>query len=335
MHSINPLGQYPREVTSETFEQRLATLPRPASPLSPLTPLTPQLTPIASRSPHRRTHVMAILNLTPDSFSDGGEHKSTPEYLYAKVKSFADCGASIVDIGGQSTRPHAPEVSAEEELNRVLPAIKYIRSIAEFDGLAISIDTYRASVAAAAIEAGANIINDVSAGVMDSAMLPTAARLGCTIILMHMRGTPATMNDMTFYEPNGLIPTIATELLERVRAAETAGIFRWRIMVDPGIGFAKNQEQNLGILRHLEDLRNWEGLRGLPWLVGPSRKKFIQTIIGDTTNRSKDFGTSAAITASIQNGADIVRVHDVEGMSKVAKVADAIFRGEVSQRDHS
>ena len=268
---------------------------------------------------------MAILNLTPDSFSDGGLHPSDPSSLLPTLRSFVAQGTTIVDIGGQSTRPHAPQVAAEEELSRILPTIKLIRSMPEFDSLALSVDTYRASVARAAIKAGANIVNDVSGGTMDEYMLQSVADLGCTVILMHMRGTPETMNTLTSY-PDGVVAGVATELLERVRAAEEAGIFRWRIMLDPGIGFAKTGEQNLELLRRFGELREWEGLKGLPWCVGTSRKKFIGTVTGVEKASERGWGTAAAVTAAVQGGADVVRVHDVEEMSKVVKMADAVWR---------
>ena len=234
-------------------------------------------------------------------------------------------GATILDLGGQSTRPHAPEVSPEEELSRILPTIQLLRSMPEFANIALSVDTYRASVAAAAITAGANIINDVSAGTLDPEMLPTAAKLGCTIILMHMRGTPNTMTKLTSY-PDGLLPTVASELLARVHAAEEAGIFRWRIILDPGIGFAKNEAQNLELLRRLVELREWEGLHGFPWLVGASRKGFIGKITGVKEASQRVWGTAATVAAAIQGGADVVRVHDVTEMAQVAKMADAVWR---------
>ena len=268
---------------------------------------------------------MAILNLTPDSFSDGGIHPSDPSTLLPTLRSFVSSGATILDIGGQSTRPHAPQISAEEELARILPTIQLIRSLPEFDNLAISVDTYRASVASAAIAAGGNIINDISAGTMDPKMLPTAAKLGCSIILMHMRGTPDTMTTLTSY-PDGLIHTLGSEVLARVRAAEDAGIFRWRIILDPGIGFAKNEAQNLEILRRLSELREWDGLRGLPWVVGSSRKGFIGRITGVKEAKERCWGTAGTVAAAVQGGADVVRVHDVKEMVQVVKMADAIWR---------
>lgn len=274
---------------------------------------------------------MAILNLTPDSFSDGGVHSySDPSAVVSTVKSYLSQPnpITVLDVGGQSTRPHAPQISPEEEINRILPVIKLLRSDPSFQKLAISVDTYRAPVAAAAVEAGADIINDVSAGQLDPEMLRTIAKLGRTCILMHMRGSPETMNKMTSY-PDGVINGVGTELLQRVREAEEAGIHRWRIMLDPGIGFAKTEAQNLELLRRFSELRDFEGLRGIPWVVGASRKGFIGRITGVEEARQRKMGTAAAITAAIQGGADVVRVHDVREMGEVVKMGDAIWRGRI------
>lgn len=269
---------------------------------------------------------MSILNVTPDSFSDGGKNYNVDEaYLAKTIKAHITAGATIIDIGGQSTRPGSIQVSASEEISRILPAIKLIRSLPEANSTAISIDTYRADVAESSIRAGVDIINDVSAGLMDPAMLSTVAKFGCTICLMHMRGTPETMSSLIDY-PDGVVETIGRELLERVRAAEEAGIRRWRIILDPGIGFAKTQEQNLELLRRQGELRRYPGLEGLPWLVGTSRKAFIGKITGVKAARERVWGTAAAVAAAVQGGADVVRVHDVEEMAQVVKMADAIWR---------
>ena len=275
---------------------------------------------------------MSILNLTPDSFSDGGVHSSTDlKALESTIQSHIDGGATIIDVGGQSTRPRAEDVGEEEETARVVPVIRVVRKMVEAQELqhriAISIDTYRASVARAAVAAGADIINDVSAGALDPAMLETVAELGCTVILMHMRGNPSTMTNKehTSY-PNGLIRTISIELDERVRAAEAAGVFRWRMVLDPGIGFAKTGEQNLEILRSFSQLRDQKQLRGLPWVLGASRKGFIGKLLGGVAPRERAWGTAATVTAAVQGGADVVRVHDVAEMAQVVKVADAIWR---------
>lgn len=293
---------------------------------------------------------MAILNMTPDSFSDGGLHPASPQPTLADtIRSFVESGATMIDVGGQSTAPNRPEVPADEELARVLPAVKLIRSIPEARDVLISVDTYRASVAEAAAHAGADIINDVSAGTMDPDMLPTVARLGKTVCLMHMRGTPATMSSLNDYSSSGsesdgpagaagagltgdgltgdgLIPAIARELLGRVAAAEAAGVRRWRIILDPGLGFAKLGEQNLAILRHLHELRAWPGLRGLPWLVGSSRKSFVGKFTGVARPADRVWGTAATVAAAVEGGADVVRVHDVKEMGQVVRMSDAIWR---------
>ncbi|KAH0361318.1 folic acid synthesis protein, partial [Aureobasidium melanogenum] len=299
-----------------------------SDPVSTTTSMGEETFSIRALETTRRTHVMSILNTTPDSFSDGGLNSPTDETaLRETIKSHIRSGATIIDIGGQSSRPNAPDVTAEEELARVLPAIKVIKSLPEASNVCISIDTYRATVAEKAIQAGAHIINDISGGLLDADMLPTVGRLGCTVCLMHMRGTPATMTSAENCSyPDGLIPTIAKELLDRVRAAEEAGIRRWRIVLDPGIGFAKTTEQNLEILRRMGELRSWPGLVGLPWLLGSSRKGFVGKITGVKDARERTWGTAATVAAAVQGGADVVRVHDVDEMVKVTKMSDAIWR---------
>lgn len=305
------------------IQDHLYDLPPTADPLSTLTPIDHCIQPLHALKSNRKTHVMAILNVTPDSFSDGGTH--TPDSLAQTIARFVRGGATMIDIGGQSTAPGRPQVSAEEEIKRIVPAIKLIRSLPETKDISISIDTYRASVAEAAVGAGADVVNDVSAGLMDPEMLPMMAKLGKTVCLMHMRGDPAIMSQLNDY-PDGLIPTVAKELLERVAAAEAAGVRRWRIILDPGFGFAKVGEQNVELLRHFEELKNWPGLEGLPWLLGSSRKSFIGKITGVPIPEDRAFGTAATVTAAVQVGADIVRVHDVVEMGQVVKMADAIWR---------
>ncbi|KAI5463414.1 Dihydropteroate synthase-like protein [Mariannaea sp. PMI_226] len=292
-------------------------------PMYSMTPLSTESAPLTPLASNRRTHIMGILNVTPDSFSDGGVHNK--DNLVETILSMVRNGTSIIDVGGQSTAPGCPQSSAEEEAARVIPAIQLIRSLPEAKDVVISVDTYRASVAEQAVAYGADMINDISAGLLDPEMLPTVARLQKTICLMHMRGTPETMNRFTAY-PDGLIPTIASELLARVAAAEEAGIRRWRIMLDPGIGFAKTGEQNLEILRRLEELRYWPGLEGLPWLIGSSRKKFVGKVTGVEEPAKRTWGTAATVAAAVQGGADVVRVHDTDEMVAVAKMSDAIWR---------
>ncbi|KAH6855773.1 Dihydropteroate synthase-like protein [Chaetomium sp. MPI-CAGE-AT-0009] len=337
----------------------LNALPPSKTPLTTMTPLSSHHPPIQALNPSRKTHIMAILNMTPDSFSDGGQNLPLPPdsssssttttngtpsspsdpspndpstALHQTITTFLDAGASMIDIGGQSTAPSAPEVSLSEELARVIPAIKLIRtrfpSGASQKPVLISVDTYRAAVAEAAVAAGADMVNDVSGGAMDAAMLPTVARLGATVCLMHMRGTPATMSALADYPAaeGGLVGGIARELVERVRAAEEAGVRRWRIVLDPGLGFAKVGRQNVDVLRHLEALREWPGLRGLPWLVGSSRKSFVGQVTGVSMPRERIWGTAATVAAAVQGGADVVRVHDVREMAQVVAMADAIWR---------
>lgn len=273
------------------------------------------------------TRVMSILNVTPDSFSDGGVNIPTDmEALKAMVASHVAAGATVIDIGGQSSRPSAPDITAEEEIARLLPAIEAVKSLREAKGIAISIDTYRAPVADAAIKAGAHIINDISAGLLDPEMLPTVARLGCTYIMMHMRGTPATMqSEENCSYPDGLIDTVRREMRVRVNAAREAGVRSWRIILDPGIGFAKTSEQNTELLRDLRLLRKGGALRKYPWLLGSSRKGFIGLITGVKEAKERSWGTAATVTAAVQGGANIVRVHDVREMTQVVKMADAIY----------
>uniref|UniRef100_L2FYQ0 Folic acid synthesis protein n=1 Tax=Colletotrichum fructicola (strain Nara gc5) TaxID=1213859 RepID=L2FYQ0_COLFN len=204
-------------------------LPPAAAPLSPLTPISAGQQALVTLTPTRKTHVMAIINATPDSFSDGGVH--TPDNLISTLQSFAKAGATMIDIGGASTSPGRPDVSAEEEISRVLPVIKL-----------------------------------------------------------------------------------------------AAGVRRWRIILDPGLGFAKTAPQNLEILRHMDELRSWPGLEGLPWLIGSSRKTFIGKVLGVVSPQERIWGTAATVVSAVQSGADIVRVHDAVEMCQVAKMADAIYR---------
>ncbi|GAB7340032.1 hypothetical protein MBLNU457_6533t2 [Dothideomycetes sp. NU457] len=311
---------------SATYQDILNSLQPSDPPMSTTTPLTPDLW-LYAQQPHRKTHIMSILNLTPDSFSDGGLHNPTDSsYLTNTITSHATLGATILDIGGQSSRPNAPSITADEETSRILPAIHAAKTTAP--SLALSIDTYRAAVAHAAINAGAHIINDISAGQLDSSMLRTVASLGCSIVLMHMRGTPSTMTSAeNCAYPHGLIPTIAAELRSRIAEAEEAGIKRWRIILDPGIGFAKTGKQNLEILKRFNELRDAEGLRGLPWVLGASRKRFIGSLTGKMEARERSWGTAATVAAAVVGGADVVRVHDVGEMRDVVVVADGIWRG--------
>jgi 2-amino-4-hydroxy-6-hydroxymethyldihydropteridine diphosphokinase / dihydropteroate synthase len=316
------------------IQDYLNDLPLPAAPLTTLSPLgsTVESPVLQALKSNRPTQIMAILNITPDSFSDGGLHSSADATsLRQTILSAIEAGASILDVGGQSTAPYAQQVTAEEEVSRIMPVIELIRSMPEAQNVVVSVDSYRASVARAAAAAGADMVNDISAGRLDDDMLPAVAELGVTVCLMHSRGTPATMNKLNRYDEldqggSGLIAAIATELLDRVAAAEAAGVPRWRILLDPGIGFAKIGAQNLEVLRYLDDLRDWPGLHGLPWLVGSSRKSFIGHITGVKEPKDRHWGTAATVAAAIHGGADIVRVHDVKDMAQVAAMSDAIWR---------
>ncbi|WP_449419257.1 dihydropteroate synthase [Phormidium nigroviride] len=268
----------------------------------------------------KRTYIMGVLNVTPDSFSDGGQF-NTLESATAQAQKMVENGVDIIDIGGQSTRPGAPEITLEEELNRVIPLVEILRSRENICAtVPISVDTTRAAVAKAAIEAGADIINDISAATFDLEMLPTAAKLGVPIILMHIRGTPQTMQQLTDYQD--LIGEIYQFLESRVETALAAGINRFNIILDPGIGFAKTYNQNLKILRRLRKFKDL----ACPILVGVSRKSFIGHILNQPDPQQRIWGTAAACTSAIAHGADILRVHDVKEMRDVCQVADAIFR---------
>lgn len=265
----------------------------------------------------KRTYLMGVLNVTPDSFSDGGQF-NTLTAARTHAQTLVSAGADILDIGGQSTRPQAEDVSLEEELDRVIPVIEQIRQAMT---IPISVDTTKAAVARAAIAAGADLINDISGAMFDPEMLTTVAELGVPIILMHMRGTPQTMQQLTNYQD--LIGEIKEFLSSRVEAAIAAGIPPSHIALDPGIGFAKTYAQNLEILRRLPELLSLN----CPLLVGPSRKSFIGHILDRPNPQERVWGTAAACCAAIAGGADILRVHDVQEMRDVCRVADAIWRG--------
>ena len=259
---------------------------------------------------------MGILNVTPDSFSDGGQFNAIDAALNL-VNSFVAAGIDILDIGGQSTRPQAAEVPLDLELARVVPVIEAIRR--HFD-IPISVDTTRARVAAAAISVGADLVNDVSGGTYESDMLTTVARLEVPIILMHLRGTPRTMQQLTTYAD--LIGEVYQVLDQRIQAAVTAGINREMIAIDPGLGFAKTGPQNIELLRQLS---RFQGL-GCPILVGPSRKSFIGQVLNQPDPQARVWGTAAACCAAIASGVDILRIHDGAQMRDVCWMADAIWR---------
>lgn len=264
---------------------------------------------------------MGILNVTPDSFSDGGCYVD-PGHAVEHAIEMARAGAHIIDIGGESTRPGADEVSSEDELSRVLPVIRALRGKLDRP---ISIDTRKASVARAALDEGATIVNDVSAMEFDPAMAKTVADARAAVILMHMRGTPATMKRMARYRD--VVGEVREYLAGRARAAIAAGIARSRIILDPGIGFAKTATHNLQLISALPRLCKL----GYPVLAGISRKRFVGTIAGES-DTDLLFGTAAAVALAIAGGAAIVRVHDPGPMAAVVRMASALRAPSVKKR---
>jgi dihydropteroate synthase len=264
----------------------------------------------------RRPLVMGILNVTPDSFSDGGRFNSVAPAI-AHALEMARAGADLVDIGGESTRPGATPVEPAEQLGRVLPVIEGIRR----EGLetVLSIDTRSAEVAEAALEGGASLVNDVSAGRHDPMMLAMAGRRRAGLILMHMRGEPQTMQASPVY--GDVTAEVAAFLHERLEAAVDAGVHLGRILLDPGIGFGKTDAHDLQLLREIDRL---EGL-GRPLVIGVSRKRIIGTITGHAKAADRVFGTAAAVGWSVARGAAIVRVHDVAAMRDVVRMTWAMM----------
>jgi dihydropteroate synthase len=293
--------------------------------MSPFSPLTVGTQTFVWGS---RTYVMGILNATPDSFSGDGLLSSEQwvEQAVAQARRFLAAGADLLDVGGESTRPGSQPVSAEEERRRVLPVIRALAQ--EFPQAVISIDTYKAEVAEAALQAGAHIVNDVWGLRADPNLAAVAARHGAPVILMHNRSNPASVevrqnlgNAYIGAEYEDLLADVKRELMDSVTIARRAGIPDEHILLDPGIGFGKKVEHNLELIRRLDEIR----ALGFPVLLGPSRKSFI----GYTLNLPPDQrleGTAAAVAVGITRGADIVRVHDVEAMVRVVRMTDAIVR---------
>ncbi len=267
--------------------------------------------------PGERTLVMGILNVTPDSFSDGGRFLE-PGTAVAHALRMAEDGADVVDVGGESTRPGSDPVPAEEELARVLPVIRGI--VEARPDLPVSIDTRKPEVAEAALAAGARIVNDVAAG-RTPGMFEVVRAAGAGMVLMHMLGEPKTMQEAPSYED--VVAEVRSFLAERLEAAAEAGIEPEALVVDPGIGFGKTLEHNLLLLRHLEALTEL----GRPVMVGPSRKRFIGAILGLPEDQ-RDEGTAGAVAWAVAHGASVVRVHDVRTTARVVRVVDAIARVE-------
>ncbi|MCX5949266.1 MAG: dihydropteroate synthase [Cyanobacteria bacterium] len=272
-----------------------------------------------------RTLVMGVLNLTPDSFSDGGRLNSVPAALKAAKRMLAQ-GADLLDLGGQSTRPGAEIVGPAVELERLVPVLEALQALRVADpDLLISVDTFEASVAEATLAAGANWINDVrganrdgDTSLRDPQMLALIARVGCPYVLMHSRGTSKTMDCLAMYVD--VVAEVCSELWAATQQALAAGVRREQIIWDPGLGFAKTTEQNLALLRGLGQLRS----AGFPLLVGPSRKRFIGAVLGEARPRARLWGTAAICAQAIAVGADVLRVHDVGPIVQVARMADAL-----------
>jgi len=261
-----------------------------------------------------RTHIMGILNVTPDSFSDGGLY-ADPARALAHARDMVSQGADIIDIGGESTRPGADPLTEEEEANRIIPIIERLSSELM---VPVSVDTYKSSVAKKALEAGASIVNDISGLRFSPDMARTISAYEAAVVIMHIKGTPRDMQVNPVY--GDVIGEIMDHLEESVTIALTAGIVRNRIMIDPGIGFGKTLEHNLTILERLDEFR----ALGFPIVLGTSRKRFIGTVLDIAEPKDRIEGSAATVALGIQRGARIVRVHDVVYMAKVARMTDAI-----------
>lgn len=267
-----------------------------------------------------RTFLMAVLNMTPDSFSGDGLGDDV-RAACDRARRFAAEGADLLDVGGESTRPGAEPVSQEEELRRVVPVVRALKS--ELD-LPVSIDTRHAAVAAAALSAGADLVNDVSGLTHDPDLAGVVAAAGVPVVLQHTQGTPRTMQVNPVYQD--VVDEVADGLAERLALAEAAGIDRARCLIDPGLGFGKRLEHNLRLVRRLGELRRL----GCPILIGPSRKSFIGTVLG-TQVEDRIEGTAAVVALCIAHGADLVRVHDVAPMARVVRMCDAVVRGRLPE----
>ena len=263
-----------------------------------------------------RTHIMGILNATPDSFSDGGRY-ADPEKALHHAREMVAAGADIIDIGGESTRPGAAPLAEEEELRRIIPLIE--RLSAELT-VPISVDTYKSTVAKKALEAGAGIVNDISGLRFSPDMARVVADAGAAVVIMHIKGTPRDMQQHPVYDD--VVGEIMASLEAGIELAVKAGVDREKILIDPGIGFGKTLEHNLSLLNRLDEFKNL----GRPVLLGTSRKKFIGTVLDIPVPEQRVDGTAATVAVGIERGASVVRVHDVARMAQVARMTDAILR---------
>lgn len=271
-----------------------------------------------------RVLIMGVLNVTPDSFSDGG-HYQRVDAAVARAEAIEAEGADLLDIGGESSRPGARPVSLDEELARVLPVVS---ALAGRIRIPISVDTTKAEVAQRALDAGAAVINDVSALRGDPGMADVVARGRAGLILMHMQGTPATMQDHPAYD--AVVEEVGDFLRARIDAAVAAGIERERIAVDPGLGFGKTGEQSLALLNGLAAFQ----ILGRPIVIGPSRKSFVGAVL-ERPVHEREWGTAAAVTAGVLRGAHVVRVHAVAQMKDVARMAQAIRDAKAVPQDQA
>lgn len=288
---------------------------------------------------------MGVINLTPDSFSDGGQFQR-PERALAQARCLLSAGVEILDLGAQSTRPGAEELTTEQELARLRPALSMIVEAVAAGTLCcrpnpgdcepavrpvISVDTYRARVAEAALAMGADWINDVSGGRRDPAMLSVVAQAGCPYVLMHSRGDSLSMDGQTDYGSAGVVRGVATELLAATERALAAGIRAEQLIWDPGLGFAKTNEQNLELLRGLSILQS----EGFPLLVGPSRKRFIGAVLSEPRPKARIWGTAAVVAHCVAAGVEIVRVHDGRPMVHTVRMSEALRHGLSPARSRS
>ncbi|MGB2979987.1 MAG: dihydropteroate synthase [Candidatus Zixiibacteriota bacterium] len=264
-----------------------------------------------------RTHIMGVLNVTPDSFSDGGKFFKSDDAVRQGMKMIEE-GADTIDVGGESTRPGSDPLPTEEELSRVIPVIK---SMSAKTDVPISIDTYKAEVARRALDAGAQMINDISALRFDPKMKEVASKYKVPIVLMHIKGTPKEMQKDPYYDD--VIVEITEYLRQSIKIAEDAGIDREKIIIDPGIGFGKRLRDNLNILKNLKKF----SILGCPILIGCSRKSFIGKIL-DLPAEERLEGSLAALAVAVMNGVNIVRVHDVKESERVVSLVDAIMTVE-------
>jgi dihydropteroate synthase len=269
-----------------------------------------------------RTHIMGILNVTPDSFSDDGLYNDAAK-AFVRARDMAAAGADIIDIGGESTRPGAEPLSEEEELRRIIPIIEHLAAVLT---VPISVDTYKAPVAKKALEAGASIVNDISGLRFSADMAKVVADYGAAVVIMHIKGTPRDMQQNPVYDD--VVVDVMSYLEEGIAIAVKAGVDREKILIDPGIGFGKTLEHNLTLLNRLDELRSL----GRPIVLGTSRKKFIGTILGIPVPGQRVDGTAPTLALGIERGASVVRVHDVARMAQVVRMTDAVLKGQFETR---